>query len=160
MFIPIDDDRTMHYTVFFSADGNPIDEQEIREDFHRVPGVHIDPVTFALDTQESNWWKQDRAAMKAGSFTGIAGIPRQDVACQESMGAIVDRRGEHLGTSDIAIIRMRRRFLQNIRSVAAGAPAIGVDPSIDFQHLRSEQKIIAVEEPWQSVGAFAGEFIS
>ncbi len=158
MFIPMDDEHTLHFTVFFSPEGKPIDEQAIREDFRCVPGVHIDRRTFALDTQESNWWKQDRAAMKAGSYTGIAGIPRQDVACQESMGPLVERAGEHLGTSDIAIIRMRRRWLHNIRDVAAGAPAIGTNPGIDYPHLRSEQRLIGIDEPWQSVGAFAGEF--
>jgi phthalate 4,5-dioxygenase oxygenase subunit len=158
MFIPIDDDHTLHFTVFFSPDGKPIDERAIREDFRCVPGVHIDEKTFALDTQESNWWKQDRAAMKAGSYTGISGIPRQDVACQESMGSLVDRSREHLGTSDVAIIRMRRRYLQNIRDVMSGKPAIGTEAGIDYPHLRSEQRLIDVAAPWQSVGAFAGEY--
>ena len=34
---------------------------------------------------------QDRAAMKAGNFTGISGIPNQDIAMWESMGPIADR---------------------------------------------------------------------
>jgi len=50
--------------------------------------------------------------MKNGSFTGINGFSNQDMACQESMGPIVDRTAEHLGTSDIAIIRMRKRMLE------------------------------------------------
>ena len=96
--------------------------------------------------------------MKAGSWCGVAGIPKQDVACQESMGPIVDRTGEHLGTSDIGIIRLRRRLSDNIRGMESGEPPIGVDPSIDFARIRSEQRIIDVGEPWQMVGAFAGEF--
>ena len=34
------------------------------------------------------------------------------MAVQESMGSIVDRNEEHLGTSDTAIIAMRRRLLK------------------------------------------------
>ena len=154
----MDDTHTMHYTIFFRGDGQAVDEAAYPRDFKCVPGVHIDPVTFQLDTQRSNWWLQDRDAMENGSFCGIPGIPRQDVACQESMGEIVDRSAEHLGTSDVAIIRFRRRYLENIRNVAAGQPAIGAERSIDWPHLRSEQRIIPIEEPWQQVGAFAGEF--
>jgi phthalate 4,5-dioxygenase oxygenase subunit len=157
MFIPIDDTHTMHFTVFFTP-GKTIDEAGIREDFKCRPGIDIDSKTFQLDTQESNWWLQDRAAMKAGSYTGIPGIPRQDVACQESMGPIVERAGEHLGTSDVAIIRLRRRHLQNVRGVMNGEPAIGTTPGIDYPHLRSEQRIIPATEPWQIVGNFAGEY--
>ena len=43
-----------------------------------------------------NRYQQDRAAMKAGDFTGIKGIPTQDMAMWESMGgqARFDRRRE------------------------------------------------------------------
>ncbi len=157
MFVPIDDTHTLHFTIFFSPKGQPVDEKFIREDWRCIPGVNIDADTFALDTVESNWWQQDRTAMKAGSWCGVAGIPKQDVACQESMGPIVDRTGEHLGTSDIGIIRLRRRMTDNIRRMENGEPPIGTDPAIDFAHIRSEQRIIDLNAPWQIVGAFAGE---
>jgi phthalate 4,5-dioxygenase oxygenase subunit len=75
------------------------------------------------------------------------------------MGAIVDRTNEHLGTSDLAIIRMRRRMLEGVRRFQAGEPLIGHEASIPYGRLRSEQKIIPIDEPWQQVGAFAGEFV-
>ena len=46
--------------------------------------------------------------MKRGSFTGIAGIPNQDIAMWESMGPIADRSRERLGVSDVAIVHFRR----------------------------------------------------
>lgn len=159
IFIPMDDTHTMHYSVFFSRNGQPLDEPFLLDDMRCIRGVHID-ANFEMDINEENGWKQDRAAMKAGSYTGIEGFPRQDLACQESMGAIVDRTREHLGTSDIAIIRMRRRTLDNIRRVMDGKPAIGTDAPIDYAHLRSEQRIIGIDEPWQQVGAFAGEYVT
>ena len=158
IFVPMDDRTTMHYSIFFNP-YEPIDEKVTREEMYCVPGVHID-ANYEFEINEANWWNQDRVAMKGDSYTGIDGFPRQDVACQESMGAIVDRSQEHLGTSDVAIIRMRRRLIENIRGVMDGKPSIGSDPAIDYPHLRSEQRIIGIDEPWQQVGAFAGEYAS
>ena len=50
-------------------------------------------------------------------MTGIHGFAAQDQALQESMGPIVDRTRERLGTSDTAIIAMRRLLLQEIRDL-------------------------------------------
>jgi len=158
LFVPIDDENTMHYSVFFSVDGTPVDAAVIHEAANWYPGVNVDS-EYRLDTTEANFWKQDRSAMKDGTlYSGIKGFVRQDVACQESMGPIVDRSQEHLGTSDVAIIRMRRRMLENIQRVADGLPAIGTSGDVDYPRLRSEQRVIAIEEPWQKIGAFAGEY--
>jgi phthalate 4,5-dioxygenase oxygenase subunit len=96
--------------------------------------------------------------MKNGSFTGINGFSNQDMACQESMGPIVDRTQEHLGTSDIAIIRMRKRMLEAVNLFQTGQPLIGLDPNLPYDKIRTEQLIIPIDQPWQSVGAYAGEY--
>ena len=49
------------------------------------------------------------------------------MACQESMGPVVDRTQEHLGTSDVAIIRMRRRMLEALRRSRPAKPLLGQD---------------------------------
>jgi phthalate 4,5-dioxygenase oxygenase subunit len=95
--------------------------------------------------------------MRAGSWTGIDGFQNQDIAAQESMGAIVDRSREHLGMSDIAVIRMRRRMLANLAALEAGETPLATDASIPYDRIASEQRIIALETPWQVVGAFALE---
>ena len=74
------------------------------------------------------------------------------------MGPIVDRTAEHLGTSDIAIIRMRKRMLEAVRRFQDGKPLIGLDPGMPYDKIRSEQLVVPVEQPWQSVGAYAGEY--
>jgi hypothetical protein len=51
---------------------------------------------------------QDRAAMRAGNWSGIVGVNPQDFAVAEGMGPILDRSREHLGATDVAIIRYRR----------------------------------------------------
>ncbi len=40
--------------------------------------------------------------MKLGNFTGIHGMPNQDMAMLESMAPIVDRSRNRLGASDLA----------------------------------------------------------
>jgi phthalate 4,5-dioxygenase oxygenase subunit len=155
-FVPVDDERTMFYGVFFSQDGAPVDEQAQRQKHHVVPGVDLDRDWFRLANRD-NWFNQDREAMKNGSYTGIKGFTNQDMACQESMGTVVDRTQEHLGTSDVAIIRMRRRMLEALRRFEAGEPLLGQDVPIPYGRLRGDQAVIPIGEPWQTVGAYTTE---
>lgn len=61
-----------------------------------------------------------------GTYSGIPQIA-QDAMAQESMGPIYDRRQERLGTSDVMIIRTRRKLLDCVHGFSRGAPAPGVD---------------------------------
>jgi phthalate 4,5-dioxygenase len=61
-----------------------------------------------------------------GTYSGIPGIA-QDAMAQETMGPIYDRTQERLGTSDVMIIRTRRKLLDCVRALGKGAPAPGVD---------------------------------
>jgi phthalate 4,5-dioxygenase oxygenase subunit len=158
IFVPIDDTHTMFFGIFFSQDGSPVSNEEQRSKHHVVPGVDLDRNWFRIANID-NWFNQDRAAMKNGSFTGIDGFTNQDMACQETMGPVADRASEHLGTSDVAIIRMRRRMLEAVRGYQADGTLIGRDPSIPYDRVRSEQNVVPVEQPWESVGAYAGEFV-
>ena len=157
LFVPVDDVRTMFYGIFFSQNGAPVDEEAQRRKHHVVPGADLDRAWFRRVSVD-NWFDQDREAMKQGSYTGIKGFTNQDMACQESMGEIVDRTQEHLGTSDVAIIRMRRRMLEALRRFDAGEPLIGHDAATPFERLRGDQKVIPIDEPWQSVGSYAGDY--
>ncbi len=61
-----------------------------------------------------NNYRIDRARQRSSNFTGLEDSPPlQDAAIQESMGPIVDRSREHLGTSDAGIIRVRQRLLES-----------------------------------------------
>ena len=154
---PVDDHNCMFYGVFFSQDGQPVDRDAMREAMHARRGIDLDDQYFSL-RHRGNWWNQDRIAMKNGSWVGINGFPHQDMACQESMGTIVDRSREHLGTSDVAIIRMRRRMLEAVTRFQRGEQLIGHDAAIPLDRLRSEQCVVPIERPWQSIGAYAGEY--
>ena len=70
----------------------------------------------------------DRADQKRRTFTGIRGISEQDAAIQDSQGVIADRAREHLGPTDLAIVRFRRLMLEAARDLGAGLePAAAKD---------------------------------
>jgi hypothetical protein len=71
------------------------------------------------------------------------------------MGPIYDRRQEHLGTTDVAIIRMRQMLLKAAKDLEQGIDPPGLDPSIPFGHIRAEEKIIAAGEDWQTLATEA-----
>jgi len=68
----------------------------------------------------ANDYLLDREIQRTTSYTGIWGVNDQDRSVQESMGPIYDRRKEHLGTSDQAIITARRRLLNLARDLQQG----------------------------------------
>jgi phthalate 4,5-dioxygenase len=83
---------------------------------------------FRLTQRRDNDYLIDRAAQRTQSFTGIAGIHQQDQAATESMGSIIDRSGEHLGSSDAMVIRTRRRVINAARALRDGGV---VPPGVD-----------------------------
>ncbi|MFN0073605.1 MAG: Rieske 2Fe-2S domain-containing protein [Chloroflexota bacterium] len=62
----------------------------------------------------------DRVAQKTSSFTGIENGSIQDRGIQETMGRIYDRTKERLGSSDTAIIMMRRLLMKLARDLEEG----------------------------------------
>jgi phthalate 4,5-dioxygenase oxygenase subunit len=80
------------------------------------------------------------------SFTGIEGVSEQDAAVQESMGRIVDRTKERLGTSDTAVIAARRLLLREARDLQAGTlPYASRHPAV--YRVRSASVILKREVP-------------
>jgi hypothetical protein len=73
---------------------------------------------FRLEANAANDYQIDRDWQRHGDFTGIDGILTQDQAVTESMGPIYDRTQEHLGSSDVMVIRVRRRLLDAARALA------------------------------------------
>jgi phthalate 4,5-dioxygenase oxygenase subunit len=154
-WVPIDDEHSMFYFVQADVTG-PVDEAALRKRSGLVKGVDLDEHDRSIRTSK-NLWLQDREAMRRGSFSGIHGVQNQDMAVQESMGPIYDRTKEHLGSSDVAVIRFRRLMLDAARRVQAGGVPLGLERPVPYDRVAAEEKIIPIETPWQVVGAFAGE---
>ena len=92
--------------------------------------------------------------MKRGDFTGIHGIPTQDMAMWESMGPIVDRSQDHPGSSDMAVVQFRRMMVAAAKRVAEGGPAIGnTEPRIPHVQLASFEGLIPKDTDWRTLSA-------
>lgn len=91
--------------------------------------------------------------MKLGSFTGVQGIPNQDLVMWVSMGSIVNRSEDILGASDLAIVEFRRLMVDAARQVAEGAPAIGTtEPRVPHVSIASREGVFPKEQDWRTIG--------
>jgi hypothetical protein len=103
---------------------------------------------FRLLQNKDNDYLIDREAQRADSYTGIAGIHQQDQAITESMGPIIDRTQEHLGTSDAMIIRSRRRVINAAKALRdSGTVPPGVDDPAVYR-CRSGGVILPRDADW------------
>ena len=157
LHIPQDDTNTYFYFIAWSDTGGGIDEEAWRKFCGAQPGVDLDSKYRKFRTRDNNYL-QDRSLMKLGDFTGIRGIPMQDMAMWETMGRIADRGSERLGASDLAIVEFRRIMVGAAREFAAGKPAIGTaEPRVAHAKLRSFEGIVAKGTDWRTLNAAAEE---
>jgi hypothetical protein len=100
--------------------GRPLSSEELAEYRHgTLDYAKLLPGTYIPEGNRANDYLMDRTLQRSGSFTGIPSAQLQDLAVQESQGAIADRTKEHLGTSDTAIVRCRRRLIESAKKFAS-----------------------------------------
>lgn len=118
MWVPSDDQHLINWCISWHPT-RPLTEEEVVA-FRSGKGTHI--TEYAPPTSEpcgdirpaanrSNDYFMDWEAHRTRLFCGIPGFGMQDRAIQESQGPIYDRTRERLGTSDTAIIQVRKRLL-------------------------------------------------
>jgi nitrite reductase/ring-hydroxylating ferredoxin subunit len=95
-----------------------------------------------------NDFGMDRDVQRNEIYSGLTEFFAQDAAPQAGMGVIYDRRKEHLGTSDLGIIGMRRWLLRATKELAETGrrPELAVHP--EWYAVRSDATIIPAEERW------------
>jgi phthalate 4,5-dioxygenase oxygenase subunit len=151
MLVPIDDVNTMFYWVAWHP------EKGIAQDAWRrfcgaEIGKDVEPVTFRKVRNSANNYLQDREAMKAGDFTGIYGIPAQDMAMWESMGAIADRGEDKLGSSDRAIVAFRKQIYRAAQGIQRGeVPFDAARARIPHAKLMSFEGMVPKGEDWRQL---------
>jgi phthalate 4,5-dioxygenase oxygenase subunit len=152
MLVPLDDVNTMFYWVAWHPDpAKGISQQEWRRFCAAEAGVDLDQNYRKLRNLQNNYL-QDREAMKRGDFTGIKGIPTQDMAMWESMGPITDRSRDRPGTSDLAVAQFRRMMVAAVQRFQQGEPAIGTtEPHIPHLQLASFEGIVPKTTDWRTV---------
>ncbi len=150
--VPSDDTHTaFHFIAWGDAATVPATE-EWRRFLHAQVGIDVDR-HFRNSRTRANNYKQDRKAMKLGNFTGIPGIPNQDVVMWETMGPIADRSLDRLGASDLAIVEFRRLMVEAARTMLAGGAAIGtLEPRIPQNRLMSFEGVVPKTADWRVMG--------
>jgi phthalate 4,5-dioxygenase len=120
--VPVDDEHMIGFTATWRPD-RPLTEQDISQ-IESWRGIHseVDQRSFFPIANKTNDYLIDRQQQRNGSsFTGIRGIREQDMAVQEDQWGPVTRRDrEHLGTTDLAVIAMRRVMLREAQRLQRG----------------------------------------
>lgn len=148
MWVPMDDENTAVYNWIYAADPDrPLTPGFVAES-EASAGRGPDGETIVRHRTGANDWLIDRDAQRTKTFTGITGLNTQDLAVQESMGAIVDRTRERLGQTDKAIVTLRLIFLDALRDMAEGIDPPGVDPET-YQSVRAADLVLPKEVRWQ-----------
>jgi hypothetical protein len=144
----MDDENTMIYNVMLAAD----EDRPLTPEFIAATETHLgrgpDGETQVRRRTRANDWLIDREMQRTKTFTGITGLNTQDLAVQESMGPIVDRSREHLGSTDKAIIAFRRILQDLVKDLRAGKDPAGSDPS-SYRNVRAADLMISQDVPWQ-----------
>ena len=149
MFVPMDDENTMVYNWIGKYGEAPLGdgEREILEwSRGRAPG-EIGAGHRKLRNRDVDWLI-DRAVQKTETYSGIDGINNQDHAVQESMGPVVDRTKENLGTTDAAVIATRRILLGRLKAAAPDEDPPGVAPT--YYGVRAIERVVDGEVDWRT----------
>jgi phthalate 4,5-dioxygenase oxygenase subunit len=159
VIVPRNDTSSYFYFIAWAeGDQIGIGTDEWRKFCVLAVGEDVDAEFKPIKRHASNNYLQNRALMADGNFTGIAGIPNQDIAMWESMGTIADRTQERLGASDIAIVQFRRLMIEAVRSFQETGAVIGqLQPHLAQAKLRSYQGVVEKTVPWRTLGASAEE---
>lgn len=155
VIVPKDDTNSyFHFIAWSDQPGGGIDQETWRKFCVAQVGIDLDKDFRPILRNAQNNYLQDRQAMKLGSFTGLPGIPNQDIAMWNSMGPIADRTSERLGASDIAVVQFRRVMIDAVRAFGADGRTIGlVAPHLPQAALRSYQGIVEKTVSWRTLGA-------
>jgi phenylpropionate dioxygenase-like ring-hydroxylating dioxygenase large terminal subunit len=150
--IPIDDEWTAQWYIAFNMYG-PMPQTRM--------GLYVrdsgDPDFFNSDMGNSgNLWNQDRKAMTEGHWTGIVGRGNayEDFVVQESMGPIVDRSKEHLGSCDLVILRARSMLLRAVEKYKQTGEISFAGSDVEFGKIRAISFAFPHGEDWKAIDAF------
>jgi phthalate 4,5-dioxygenase oxygenase subunit len=149
-FVPRDDMSTWVFQFVYDYENKVDVAQRIEQG-----GLWIDE-NFRKLSNRDNWYKQDRAAMKADNLSGLKGIMVQDHAVGETQGRILDRSREHLGTSDLAVVAWRRLMLKTARALRdTGAAPPATQPGVRFDKIRPEVVFFGAGQTWKDLAPLA-----
>ena len=123
--VPLDDVSCYWYSIFTSF-AAPVD----RETMRRQRLQHHSLPDYRPNTGRFNDWGFSAAEQATKTYTGMGmDVNVYDQWAVESPGAIFDRTTEHLGKSDVGIIKYRKLLHAAIRALKDGTrPPFALDP--------------------------------
>ena len=154
IWVPMDDTHLINWMVTWHTE-RPLTDEEIA--LHKAgKGAHV--CDYAPPTSEpygdvrtaanrENDYFMDWDVHRTRMFCGIPGFGVQDQAIQESQGLVVDRTKERLGTSDTAIIQVRKRLLNAARALrdqGAAPPGLRAQAFL----VRSASAVLDADADW------------
>lgn len=148
MWVPMDDENTMVFNWLHALDDDKPLTPEYILSYETNAGRGPGGETMVRKRTRANNWLIDRQVQRTKTMTGIEGLNTQDLAAQEAMGRIVDRSREHLGSTDKAIIAMRRVLLEALGDFEEGIDPPGVDPTT-YWNARAADVILPKGTRWQ-----------
>jgi hypothetical protein len=154
IWVPMDDTHLVNWMVTWHPE-RALTDEEIALNV-QGKGAHVCDYLPATSepygdirtaaNRDNDYW-MDWEAHRTRMFCGIPGFGVQDQAIQESQGATVDRTRERLGTSDTAIIQVRRRLMTAARALRdQGTPAPAGDTRSFL--VRSASVVLKPGESW------------
>jgi len=122
LYVPIDDYSHVRFE-FFHSDDKPLDKERLRKNREKNVAEDLRHVR-----RPENRYLQDRGAIKRGESYGGMGLhfPSQDAFAIETQGPIQDRTREHLGSSDVVIIEVRKALMKAVKQMQEGGEAPGL----------------------------------
>lgn len=154
--VPMTDEKCAFYSIWYDGTReygvDPLRSDQLSTvGFDRLEEYGLTRKTALTDAapNRANGFRQDRAAMRAGHFTGLGSFIQEDALICTSAGGLRDRAYEHLGTADMAIAQMYRTLIKSARQVEAGGKPIAYQASV--ADLRGARVTLPVGSDWRSV---------
>jgi phenylpropionate dioxygenase-like ring-hydroxylating dioxygenase large terminal subunit len=148
MWVPIDDHNTMVFNWMLAADESNALTPEFIMKREKSAGRGPNGEGVVRHQTRANDWLIDRERQRTRTFTGIPGLNTQDLAMQESMGPVIDRSREHLGSTDKAVIQFRKCLLDAARDLQNGIDPPGSD-SKSYRGIRPADLTVPKDVRWQ-----------
>jgi phthalate 4,5-dioxygenase oxygenase subunit len=148
MWVPMDDHNTMVFNWMLAADDDKALTPEFILKRETSAGRGPNGEGVVRHQTRANDWLIDRERQRTKTFTGISGLNTQDLAVQESMGPVIDRSREHLGSTDKAIIQFRRCLLDAAHDLENGIDPPGANLKT-YRDVRPADVTIPQDVRWQ-----------
>ena len=120
IWVPRDDESVNAYRFTYRVQ-RPLTAAEQHQ--RRVEGLSHAPTmpgSHRMQANRENDYLIDRNVQRTQNYSGMRNTREQDAAMSESAGSIADRSREYLGTSDTAIINIRKALIESAKALAEG----------------------------------------